>query len=374
MKKKILSVLMTAVMAASLCSVLPTMVSADSNLDTAVNYTLGTTVSDMITNTQNKVLYKFTISNSGRISLSSVAKIYRVNYYIYNSVGEEVWYCTRVCANDNTGQSSIFETIDLLSGTYYFCVEQNSGTGEYNFKMTFSSANESFSESYNNNDNELALANSINIGTKYNGQIAVNDSKDFYKFTLSSSKRLVISSVAKIYRVNYYIYNSVGDEVWYCTRVCANDNTGQSSISETIDLSSGTYYFCVEQNSGTGNYSFSISYPTPTKSSSSSSSKSTTASSKKPSQVLGVYLKKGGKKTAKISWSKVSGAKGYQVKYSTSKKFKKAKTKTKTVRKNKVTLKKLIKKKYFVKVRAYKKVSGKKVYGKWSKTLKLVRS
>jgi len=71
-------------------------------------------------------------------------------------------------------------------------------------------------------------------------------------------------------------------------------------------------------------------------------------------------------KKVKINIKKVSGADGYQIVYSTSKKFKKSAKKTTT--KKTYTLKKLKKgRTYYVKVRAYKKDStGAKVYGKYS--------
>ena len=76
------------------------------------------------------------------------------------------------------------------------------------------------------------------------------------------------------------------------------------------------------------------------------------------------------KKTLTAEWKKVSGASGYQAVVSLDKKFKKGK-KTVTVKSQKtvkVTVRKLkSKKKYFVKVRAYKTVKGKKNYGSWSK-------
>lgn len=92
-------------------------------------------------------------------------------------------------------------------------------------------------------------------------------------------------------------------------------------------------------------------------------------------KVKGVKLSSKAKKI-KVSWKKVAGVTGYQVQYSTSKKFKKAATvsvkKAKTV---KATIKKGLKKgkKYYVRVRAYKTVSGKKTTGKWSapKTIKV---
>lgn len=77
-----------------------------------------------------------------------------------------------------------------------------------------------------------------------------------------------------------------------------------------------------------------------------------------------------GKKQLTAFWKPVSGATGYEVQYSTSKSFTKKTTKTVTIKKaktKKTTIKKLRKgKKYFVKVRAYKTVSGKRVFGAWS--------
>ncbi|MCR4847107.1 MAG: leucine-rich repeat domain-containing protein, partial [Eubacterium sp.] len=75
-------------------------------------------------------------------------------------------------------------------------------------------------------------------------------------------------------------------------------------------------------------------------------------------------------KKLKAIWKKVNGAKGYEVQYSTNKKFKKAKTKT--TKKTSFVIKKLKKKKtYYVRVRAYTiDASGKKVPGKWSKVKK----
>ncbi len=77
-----------------------------------------------------------------------------------------------------------------------------------------------------------------------------------------------------------------------------------------------------------------------------------------------------GKKKFTVTWAKVSGVKGYQIQYSSDKKFKKN-NKSITVTKQKTTnatVKKLkSKKKYYVRVRTYKTVNGKKIYSSWSK-------
>lgn len=75
-------------------------------------------------------------------------------------------------------------------------------------------------------------------------------------------------------------------------------------------------------------------------------------------------------KKVKILFKKVKDAKGYQIQYSLDKKFKKIK-RTKNVSKNSYTIKKLKKKTYYIRVRAYVMVKGKKVYGNWSKIKKI---
>lgn len=79
------------------------------------------------------------------------------------------------------------------------------------------------------------------------------------------------------------------------------------------------------------------------------------------------------KKKIKASWSKVGGASGYQVMWSTYKNFSKNyKTKSVTSKYlSKTVTAAQSKKTYYVRVRAYKTVNGKKVYSQWSNTKKV---
>ena len=78
-----------------------------------------------------------------------------------------------------------------------------------------------------------------------------------------------------------------------------------------------------------------------------------------------------GKKQFKATWKSVKNIDGYQLQYSTDKNFKKS-NKTITVKGYKSTskmVKKLkAKKKYYVQIRAYKTINGKKQYSAWSKS------
>ncbi len=90
----------------------------------------------------------------------------------------------------------------------------------------------------------------------------------------------------------------------------------------------------------------------------------------KINKIKGLVVKNQKKFKVKVIWKKLTNISGYQIQYAPNKKFKKAKSKT--VKSTSVTLKKLKKKKtYFVRVRAYKLVDGKKVYGKWSAVKKV---
>lgn len=93
---------------------------------------------------------------------------------------------------------------------------------------------------------------------------------------------------------------------------------------------------------------------------------------KKPGKVTGVSVSVKKKKMT-VSWKKMSNISGYQLQYALNKKFtKKKKTKNleNYIRKSKVSSLKS-KKTYYVRVRAYKKASGKTYYGRWSKVKKV---
>lgn len=82
-----------------------------------------------------------------------------------------------------------------------------------------------------------------------------------------------------------------------------------------------------------------------------------------------------GKKQFKVTWKKQrTETSGYEIQYSTDKNFKSGNKKVK-IKKNKTTsntIKKLKgKKKYYVRIRTYKVVDGKKYYSGWSKVLKV---
>ena len=166
---------------------------------------------------------------------------------------------------------------------------------------------------------------------------------------------------------------SIGFGAFYCTNLANVYYAGSQSewnkitiSDENEDLTNATIHFS----------SISTPKPTPTPTPSPAPTQPTTTtpttSAKAVAKPKSAKFKKvkSAKKAISVEWKKVRGVKGYQVQVATDKKFKKNK-KTVTIKKQKTTkttVKKLkAKKKYYVRVRTYKIVNGKKVYSSWSK-------
>lgn len=91
---------------------------------------------------------------------------------------------------------------------------------------------------------------------------------------------------------------------------------------------------------------------------------------KPAAKLSNTYTKK--KITVKIK-KKIAYASGYQIKYSTAKNMKAAKSKNVSAKKKSVALTNLQPgKRYYIRVRAYQTINGKKYYGRWSTVSTLV--
>ena len=93
----------------------------------------------------------------------------------------------------------------------------------------------------------------------------------------------------------------------------------------------------------------------------------------KSAKIKNLKVKSKNKKKINVSWQKVKNAKGYRVQVAKKKNFKNI-VFDKHIIKRKITIKNnkiKSKKTYFVRVRAYAKINGKKAYGKWSKKVKI---
>ena len=133
---KVISLFLSLVMLVSITAGIDfSACAAGNSIQTATSITLGRTYNGSITQTNEKDVYKFTMSASGRINISLKANIKETCYYLYDANGVEICNWRYCYWNDNTQQMKLNETVDLSKGTYYFAVVRHNGTGNYNFSI-----------------------------------------------------------------------------------------------------------------------------------------------------------------------------------------------------------------------------------------------
>lgn len=273
---------------------------------------------------------------------------------------------------------------------------------QYTITCQFIPSMQSFDINVDNycNYRNLAKAIPVSLDTQYYGQFAgsYNPVDSYFTNDYSDSFSYKTNINAGDLYLSFFAENGsekFGDGGFYSNYIGICDGDGNQILYKSIktvnstvyryfaNLPAGEYFINVSI-AVPGNYSFMLTQnnpipqppqptpptqpiaPTPTQPTQATTTQTATKITKpKKAKIKKV---KSYKKALEVTYGKVS-ASGYQIQAATDKKFKKNK-KTVTVKKSKTKVKisKLKKKKkYYVRVRAYKSISGKKVYGAWSK-------
>lgn len=239
-------------------SIRETSSSTNDTVETADYITLGNQYYAQMSSGEENDYYHIATTRAGRINLRFVGELAQVYLRLYDGHKNQIWGDYYIW-NSTTQQFTADVNLDITAGDYYLLVlKRNGRTGNYSFSTEFSSANESFKENMGGSDNGLDTANSIELDTQYNGQIALNDDRDFYEFSCSSGTLdFVFSSAAE--QMYARIYDADGNEVWDDYFIW-NSTTQRIDAEREVTLESGNYYLCLlERNSRTGPYTFALS-------------------------------------------------------------------------------------------------------------------
>lgn len=182
--------------------------SADDAINNATPYSLGTTMNGVIVENFEKQFYKFELPSSGAIHITGSAYVQYAYFYLYDESGKELrkelpsW-------NSTSQLITIDYTNYLTAGTYYFAVGRYyERYGDYNFKIEFTSTGESFPEINGGSNNKMNSASKIETtGKMYTGQIALNDDRDFYTFSLAKSG--AVNLKATFYNTKLYFFHKI---------------------------------------------------------------------------------------------------------------------------------------------------------------------
>ncbi|MDE5965699.1 MAG: fibronectin type III domain-containing protein [Lachnospiraceae bacterium] len=315
------------------------------NADMGINYTV--TWEEDVDASVNKISLGekglLTITAS-KVTSESLRMLLDMNVAVYDANGKFVWEC-----RDEEENSNPSFYVGLNAGTYYVVVEPSYAsyaegkTTTYSFGFT---ANQ-YIEAEKNNTKETATP--IKTDVTYTGYLGsgfsvtdrLDDGYDVYKVKLVKGRkyRLVTTGMQGTTLCNWGAKSLDVDDIFQ------TNSPGKDYVASYT----GDHYICV-WNYGGEQFKYTIQMRTMTPSKTSITSLS------------------GGKKSITVKWKKVTCS-GYEIQYADNAKMKKAVTKTiKKSGTTKLTVKKLkAKKKYYVRVRAYKTINGKKYYSGWSK-------
>ena len=351
MKKKLLGKrIVTFVLALAVLfttCVPPQEVKADTTLPTATNTTISkaraltfdSSIAENMSDSDNLRYYKFTLSGASELIVRGTRDYwYGGSFTVYDADQTALYSFTL--------GSSFSQSVYLTGGQYYLKLES---ANNVTFTVSKNGLKESFTETQTKNNDIISKASVIELKKKYKGVLAVNDSLDYFKFKVPAKGKINFSTLNSTDNAVKYLFYDKNLNLVYSFYL----NAGKKA-TQPFTLAAGTYYLAVTQNTegyAVGSYNFTIDY--------------SASAPKKPT--LSPLQNKSGKKLV-VKWKKVSGISGYEVQYSTNKKFKSSVTK-KNVASNKTSatytnLKK--NKTYYVRMRSYVKVDGKKVYSSWS--------
>ena len=204
-----------------------------------------------------------------------------------------------------------------------------------------------------------------------------NNADEQWTYTKKGAKKLSITFSSETELEEgfdfLYILDKNGEQV--------GKYTGKELAGKTITVSGDTIIVKLETDEGGTAFGFEVTKIEEVKQSSSETTdkpttkvndtKKTGVQFSKPQNITKLTAKNVKKKRVSLKWQKVAKAKGYQIQYALDRKFKKSR-KTKNTSKTSYTIKKLKKKKtYYIRVRAYAIINGKKVYGNWCKAKKI---
>jgi uncharacterized membrane protein len=227
----------------------------------ATPITFGSEIRGQIALNDTSDFYTFTLTESGEVTIDFTSYIEYYSIFIYDLDGNEVWVSQNNPYNSVVGYISNTHKIDLTSGVYFVKVDgQRYGviidyryhTGNYTFQTSFVPAKTNETEP----NNSTATANPITLNYEIHGQIAINDSEDYFSFTLAESRSIVLNITSYIQWTSVFLYTEDGNEVWSSQNKEYNASIGYLQNTKKIDLNAGLYYLKVSRSkkSSTGNY------------------------------------------------------------------------------------------------------------------------
>ena len=227
---------------------------AGNSISTATSISIGKSYTGKLTKDNTTDFYKIKLSSAGRLTMNCLNELGSIRYALYDGNGSSIWGYSYYA--DSSGVNHAQKVWDLTKGVYYIAVSnQQTGVaptsyGSYTIDLAFTSAKETIAETQGGSNNTLASADDVALEKVYKGQTALNDKKDFYRFTMPAKGTLKIAVSAHNSALHFTVYDASGSTKWQYSYYA--DSNGVLKVSKSLELAKGRYYFVVT-NEGTGN-------------------------------------------------------------------------------------------------------------------------
>ena len=228
---------------------------------------LGETINGVIAVNDKVDFYKFTIADSGKVSLDITAYMRYYTISLYDLEGTLLYDVYDKEYNSTVGFRNDKYDVYLEKGSYYLKVtgyrenDWDASMGKYSIVTKYTDAKATEKEPNNSADH----SNEIKLNTDVVGLIGWNDNLDFYKFTIDRSKSLNINITSYMQYYTLHIYDIKGNEIWKTDGNEYNKTTGFRTDTYQVDLGKGSYYLRVtgyrenDWDASRGIYKFKLS-------------------------------------------------------------------------------------------------------------------
>ena len=197
--------------------------------------------------------YSFTITEPSKVNLICQGDA-TIGYELYDGAHDN-------SVIDNADLKSIVNTYYLTAGTYYVHLYWAYTAPAYDLKVSATPCK--LSVPGNGSNNAIGDAAEIELETKYNAQISLNDDIDYYTFDLEKEGSVTFDFAGGLNAVDWALYDNKDDLIKHGIYQKNDEKDSRITKKNNLILKPGKYTVAVganEKAASYGQYTFSFNY------------------------------------------------------------------------------------------------------------------
>ena len=223
--------------------------------------TLGKLVSGAITENDDDDWYKFTLSEPSKISVAYGADsaMFWSHVYMYDGTNDNSLIYEQTLKNTKNINAIFY----LTAGDYYFCVHGGSNGDRAKYDLKIAADSSSLNVPGDGSNNAIGDAAEIELETKYNAQISLNDDIDYYTFDLEKEGSVTFDFAGGLNAVDWTLYDNKDDLIKHGIYQKNDEKDSRITKKNNLILKPGKYTVAVganEKAASYGQYTFSFNY------------------------------------------------------------------------------------------------------------------